>query len=196
MIASARAAWSVKESPRALLTVSDELSSGNRTIAPMQLMLGARDSGVRGYEGSTYAGAQRLITRVEQRVTFGAVRQKADIGLAAFADAGTVWAGDAPYGRDITRASVGVSVLAALPAGSKRLYRVDFAFPLATSSALGGSSRFAVQVVSMDLTRLFWHEPSNVSTARLGAVRHLSWHGHRDSGASARHGDQPYGGVP
>ena len=28
----------------------------------------------------------------------------------------------------------------------------------------------AVQVVSADLTRLFWHEPSDVSTARLGAV--------------------------
>ena len=35
---------------------------------------------------------------------------------------------------------------------------------------VGGSSRFMVQVMSADLTRLFWREPSDVSTARLGAV--------------------------
>jgi len=86
--------------------------------------------------------------------------------VAAFTEVGTLWAGDAPYGVNATRASVGFSVLAAYPTRSKRMYRADFAFPLTRSGE--GKGRIEVRFSSLDRTQTFATEPPDVSAARTG----------------------------
>jgi hypothetical protein len=94
--------------------------------------------------------------------------RNADVGVAAFGESGTVWAGDAPYGRSATRATVGVSLLAAYPTRSKRLYRADIGIPLTRGGDGGG--RIEVRFSSEDRTGLFWREPDDISRARTGPV--------------------------
>jgi hypothetical protein len=170
IISSARAAWYVKEGSRGTFIASQELSDATRSISPLQLTLGGRDGGVRGYANAAFAGATRLVGRVEQRFVLGSPRQRGDLGMAVFADVGTMWAGEAPYGTDVTRASAGVSLLGAFPMHAKRLYRVDLAIPLATREARGGGSALEIRLSSDDLTRRFWREPGDVAAARIGAV--------------------------
>jgi hypothetical protein len=77
-----------------------------------------------------------------------------------------VWAGDAPYGVDATRSTIGFSILAAYPTRSKRLYRADIGFPLSRGNGAGIEVRFS----SEDRTAAFWHEPDDVSRSRTGPV--------------------------
>ena len=92
----------------------------------------------------------------------------ADVGLAGFTEVGTLVAGDAPYGWTGSRYSVGLSLLAAYPARSKRLYRVDLGIPLVRSGDGGG--RIEVRFRSEDRTTRFWDEPQDVARARTGEL--------------------------
>jgi hypothetical protein len=60
------------------------------------------------------------------------------------------------------RATVGVGVLAAVPRRSRRLWRVDFGFPL------GGdpNSAFEVRFRGADFTRIFSRESRDIEQAR------------------------------
>jgi hypothetical protein len=167
LITSARLAWYIKQSPGALLILSDEFSGGRRPVLPLQLSLGSRDGGLRGYRGSTLAGAWRNVIRAEQRWNLGSLFGRGDFGVALFADGGTLWAGSAPYG-DTTpfRVSVGASLLGAFPTGSRRLVRVDLAVPTTRE----GNDRWEVRFSVADLTRRFWKEPGDVARARTGPV--------------------------
>jgi hypothetical protein len=167
VIASGRGAWYLKHSETSTLVLSDELSAGWRAQLPLQLTFGSYDGGLRGYRGTWLAGARRNVVRAEQRWVLGSPFHRADIGFAGFADGGTLWAGDAPYGRTVPfRASVGVSVLAAFPSGSKRLLRADFAVPTTHE----GNGRWELRFTYDDLTRRFWREPGDVARARTGAT--------------------------
>ena len=73
-----------------------------------------------------------------------------------------------PTARTATRATIGVSILAAYPTRSKRMYRADFGFPLTRSGTGGGT--FEVRFTSEDRTGAFWREPDDVHAARTGAV--------------------------
>lgn len=101
------------------------------TRAPFQLTLGGT-GGLHGYATGRFPGGRRVVASLEDRIYFGSVLGGlADLGGTVFVDAGRVWAGDAPFGRDSGwRASVGVGVRGAFPAGSRSTYRVDFSVPV------------------------------------------------------------------
>jgi len=167
LIASGRLAAYRKRSARRTSILSEELSGGAGPRLPLQLTLGDRRGGIRAYRGSRLSGAWRNVIRLEERWVLAAEPRRANVGFAGFADVGTLWAGSAPYGRTIPlRGSVGAGVLAAFPAGSRRVLRLDFAVPVARD----GHRRSEVRFTSSNPTRYFWQEPSDVSRARTGPV--------------------------
>jgi hypothetical protein len=168
VIGSGRSAVYLGRGPGWVLVMDDQFSGGTRSKLPLQLALGDRQGGMLGYHESALAGAYRNIGRTEARWTGAALVHGADVGFAAFGQAGSIWAGDAPYGRTATRGTVGFSVLAAYPTGSKRLYRADFGIPLVRGGEGGG--KIEVRFSSEDRTQLFWREPDDVSRARTGTV--------------------------
>ena len=168
VIGSSRSALYAGRGPGWLFHLDNQYSGGTRSLLPLQLALGDRQGGILGYHESALAGAHRNITRAELRWTGAALIRNADVGFSTFSQLGSIWAGDAPYGRTATRSTVGISVLAAYPTGSKRLYRADVGFPLTRGGEGGGSVE--VRFTSEDRTQLFWREPDDVSRARTGTV--------------------------
>lgn len=168
LIGSGRAALYLKPSSGVLLLIDDRYSLGANSRLPLQLDLGDRLGGILGYRNAALAGARRNAMRTEARFSQKSLIRNADLGIAPFFETGTVWAGDAPYGVTATRATVGVSLLAAYPTGSKRLYRADFGFPLTRSGTGGG--KFEVRLTSEDRTSTFWREPDDVVRSRTGPV--------------------------
>jgi hypothetical protein len=163
ILGSGRAASYVKFSSAHTLITSFEYSGGWVHRTPFQLRLGDDDGGVRGYGDSRVGGNQRGVVRVEERWSWRTMGRMADIGWALFGDAGKMWAGDVPFGVDTPiRYGVGVGFLAALPARSRRLWRLDFAVPLTADAHAG----WEVRLTSSDLTRMFWREPGDVARSR------------------------------
>ena len=168
VIGSGRSALYVGRGPGWVFITDDQFSGGTRSLLPLQLALGDRQGGILGYRESALAGAYRNVARAERRWTGAALVRNADVGVSTFSQVGSIWAGDAPYGRTATRTSVGISLLAAYPTGSKRLYRADVGIPLTRSGEGGG--KIEVRFSSEDRTQLFWREPDDVSRARTGTV--------------------------
>jgi hypothetical protein len=168
VIGSGRTAVYLGRGPGWIFIAEDQYSGGTRSLLPLQLALGDRQGGILGYRDSPLAGAHRNVVRTELRWTGAALVRNADLAFATFSQVGTIWAGDSPYGQSATRSSVGISVLAAYPTGSKRLYRADIGFPV-TRRGEGGSG-IEVRFTSEDRTQLFWREPDDVSRARTGTV--------------------------
>ena len=167
MVASGRAAWYLVPDDRQRIVLGLDYGGAWRPRVPIQLALGEREGGMRGFRQADAAGARRLIARVEHRVVVGRPFGLGDLGLATFADAGRVWAGDAPYGVTTpVRSSVGVGLLAAVPPNSRRLWRVDVAVPVTKQRG----SKLQISVSNRDLTRAFWTEPRDVHMARERAV--------------------------
>ena len=168
VIGSGRGAVYVGRGPGWVFIADDQFSGGTRSKLPLQLALGDRQGGILGYSESALAGARRNVIRTELRWTGAALVRNADVGVSTFGQVGSIWAGDAPYGRTATRSTVGLSLLAAYPTGSKRLYRADVGIPLTRGGDGGGS--IEVRFSSEDRTQLFWREPDDVSRARTGTV--------------------------
>jgi hypothetical protein len=166
-IGSSRTAFYWGNAPGVVLVLDNELSMGWHSELPLQLTFRDPTGGLIGYRSSGLAGATRNVTRAEVRWSGESMMRKADLGFAAFTEVGRLWAGDVPYGVTATRASVGVSLLGAYPSRSKRLYRVDVAFPLSASTPTG-SRRIEVRFSSADRTQGFWIEPGDVARARTG----------------------------
>ena len=168
LLASGRAAWYFLPRERWVSELSVEGAAGWRTIVPNQIELGDRQGGVRGYAGSREPGGQRLLARLEQRFDLARYqRDRAALGAAAFADAGRVWSGDVPFGVTTpVRTSLGIAVLAAVPARSQRTIRVEGAFPLARLDHVGPELRFTVR----EPMRGFWFDPPRIRWSRLAAV--------------------------
>jgi hypothetical protein len=140
-----------------------EFSGGFRQRTPFQLLLGLPDGGVRGYEQSYYAGSQRLVARTEERYTRGNVFGTADAGFALFTDVGRQWAGDVPFGVTTSvKASVGVSLLAAIPPKSARVWRADLAFPLTG----GANARWTLSFTNADRTAFVFRNPRDIAEGR------------------------------
>ena len=133
---------------------------------PLQLSFDDGAGGLMGYHNSALAGDRRNVTRAEMRVSGQSLLRGADVGLATFAEVGTLWAGDAPYGVNATRANAGISLLGAYPSRSKRMYRVDLAIPFTRTGA--GRGAVEVRFSSADKTQGFWTEPPDVARARTG----------------------------
>ncbi|MDB4907795.1 MAG: hypothetical protein JWO05_2579 [Gemmatimonadetes bacterium] len=167
LIAGGRAAWYLRPAERWLSTISVDGAGAFRERVPIQLELGEWNGGVRGYRASRQVGGRRLVARVEQRMTLGTARNKALVAVAAFADAGRLWAGDAPFGTDTPlRTSAGVALLVAVPPHSKRVARVDFALPTTRADGAKLEVRFSLT----DRTRNFWEQPDRLARVRTGAV--------------------------
>ncbi|MGI9076665.1 MAG: hypothetical protein ACR2G6_04945 [Gemmatimonadaceae bacterium] len=162
-LASGRLAWYWKPAPRRTLITSAEYAGGWRERIPYQLPLG-RQGGVRGYRDSRVAGARRAVVRTEHRWVLGSVTRLLGVGVAGFADAGKMWAGDVPFGvTSGVRASAGAGILAAVPRQSRRLLRLDFAMPLMRDRyAAQYDLRFTVSAP----VRNFWREPGSIAEIR------------------------------
>jgi hypothetical protein len=169
MVASGRLALYVKLSDAHILIASDEFSGGSRLRIPFQLSLGALPGGVRGYRDSRVVGAVRSVARVEERWSLGQVTRHVAFGLATFADAGRVWAGDAPFGVNSgVKAGVGVGLLVAAPPQSQRLWRLDLAVPVSPDA----HARWEIRLTTV-WAGGFWTEPRDVEQARAGAAPSL-----------------------
>lgn len=168
IVGSGRLAWYLKPSQAEIVIASAELSGGWRWQErfPFQLRLGDRDGGVRGYADSRIAGAVRSVGRFEVRRFMGRLTPHVALGLATFADAGRVWAGDAPFGVNSRIATgAGVGLLAAIPPQSRQLWRLDLAVPVSRDAP----GRWELRL-TMLRARAFWREPNAVARARAGAA--------------------------
>ena len=163
-VVNARTTAYFSASPRLLLELWDNYSSISNTPLPTQLALADPLGGPRGYLGSNIAGGRRNTLRTDVRWAAPSAIRGADVGVAIFADAGSMWAGDVPFGTTVQRQSVGISLLAAYPTRSKRLYRLDLAFPLEHDQHGG----FEIRFTNADPTLVLSQEPSDVQQARLG----------------------------
>jgi hypothetical protein len=163
-VTSGRLAWYFRPAVRQTTVVESEWSAGRDMRVPFQLSLADRDGGIMGHRRSSQAGARRLVFRAEQRLVVPTRLNVADVGLAGFAEAGRLWGEHSvPYSRETPwRGAVGVSVLAAVPPRSRRLWRVDFALPVGSDP----QRRFEVRVVSVDRSRVFWNDPGEVRAGR------------------------------
>ena len=163
-VMSGRLAWYFRPAIRQTTVVESEWSAGRDMRVPFQVSLADREGGLMGHRLSNQAGAQRLIFRAEQRLVVPTRLNVADIGFAGFAEAGRLWAEQSvPYSISTPwRGAVGVSVLAAVPPRSRRLWRVDFALPLSADP----QRRFEVRITSVDRSRVFWNEPREVQASR------------------------------
>jgi hypothetical protein len=163
ILTSGRAAWYFKPRPRHTTIVSAEWSAGWRQRSPFQLTLGEPRGGMRGYSGAELPGGQRAIGRLEERWVFGNVRGNADAGAALLFEAGRMWAGDVPFGQNTpVKYAIGTSLLAALPPGSQRVWRLDLMLPLDRT----GGAHLELRLRTEDRTRIFWREPRDVERSR------------------------------
>jgi hypothetical protein len=167
VLTSGRAAQYYRLSEGNTLIFSTEWSGGWRQRVPFRLTLGASEGGLRGFRQSTALGAQRGIVRLEDRFVVARPFGLGDLGLALFGDAGRIWAGDVPFGVTTPiRASVGTSILAAVPMRSGRLWRLDLAFPLNRDHG----RRVEFRLSSADHTTFFWREPADIEGTRERTV--------------------------
>ena len=146
---------------------SVDFSGLQRLVFPAQLTFSDAEGGLPGFGGSSDAGSQRIVARVEERHLVRTFGSRADAAVGVFLTAGRLLAGDVPFGRTTPiRAAAGISLFSASP-GGKRTFRADVAFAL---NAAPGDSRFEIRVSSTDRTRLLWKEPNDVARVRTGAV--------------------------
>lgn len=165
VVASGRLAWYSKPSSRQTRVWSAEFAGAWQDGIPYQLRLDEVLTGLRGYNGSRVTGARRLLVRTERRVVLPGVSRHLGLGLAGFGEGAHMWKGSVPYGTTASRASVGASLLAAVPRASRGLGRVDVAVPLVPDR---GARSWSVGVSYTITGRTFWREPSAVSRARVG----------------------------
>lgn len=167
IIASAHLAYYQRLSDRHTLVTSADWGAGWKQRIPLQLRLGQIDGGVRGYLDSHAAGAMRGVARIEDRWYLGRVRDQAAVGIATFADAGRLWAGDAPYGVSTpVKVGAGIGILAAVPPGSRRTWRLDIAFPLSRDP----NAKWQLRLWTMTALRLFGREPRDIRFSRERVV--------------------------
>ena len=167
-VVSGRVAWYFRPAVHQLTLLSSEWSSGRDMRTPFQLTLADHQGGLLGHRNSRDAGAERLVVRAEQRLVIPSRLNVADVGVAWFAEAGKLW-GEHSVAYSVTtpwRGAAGVSLLAAIPPRSRRLWRVDVAMPIGDDR----HKRFEVRISNDDRTRVFWQEPRDVLTAREQAV--------------------------
>ena len=163
-VTSGRLAWYFRPAVRQTTVIASEWSAGRDMRVPFQLSLADRDGGLMGHRDSRQAGARRLVFRAEQRLVVPTRLNVADVGFAGFAEAGRLWADQSvPYSMSTPwRGAVGVSVLAAVPPRSRRLWRVDFALPVSADP----QRRFEVRLSNVDRSRVFWNDPRDVQAGR------------------------------
>lgn len=166
-VASMRLSWHRQPSESRTRVLSVSAGSVHRLPFPSQLTLRDADGGLAAFPGSRAAGGQRVVFRAEERWLLAWRPRRSDLAIAAFTDAGRLWAGDVPYGiSSPVRASVGFGLLASGVSGGKRLVRLDVAFPVNPEP---GQSGIAFRFSSADRTGMLWLEPRDLARARAGS---------------------------
>lgn len=162
-----RGAIYLKPFSRHTLIADATWSAGWNQRVPFQLTLSDHDGGIRGFHDSNLGGARRAVVKLEDRYRAGHLGSFASVGFAGFVDAGKLWAGDVPFGTT-SRLSVaaGVSLLAALPPQSRRMWRIDLAYPIRGDKRTGWEVRFS----NRDFTRMFRNEPRDIYSSRERSV--------------------------
>ncbi|HEX9085305.1 MAG TPA: hypothetical protein VF836_11245, partial [Gemmatimonadaceae bacterium] len=167
MLAHGRGAVYLKPINRHTLISDVEWSAGWKQRIPFQLTFADRDGGLRGFRSADVGGARRVVAHIEDRYLIGRRKQLATFAVSGFAEAGKLWAGDAPFGVNTpTYVSAGVSLLGALPPQSRRTFRADLAFPVRGPRGHGWETRLTV----IDATRMFRLEPRDISNNRERSV--------------------------
>jgi hypothetical protein len=168
ILTSGRVVQYFKAMPVHTATLTLEYSGGWRQRIPFNLSLSDPNGGVRGYASSNTPGGQRMVARFDNRVFVGRPFNAADIAVGAFADAGRLWAGDIPFGVNTpVRSSVGVSLLGAVPPGSRRIWRIDLAYAMQPEVR---GHRLELRVTNVDRTPFFLPEPSDIGATRERTV--------------------------
>jgi len=164
VIGSGRAAWYFRPAVRQTTVLQAEWATGRRMQAPFQLSLADPEGGIMGHRRSWSAGARRTVLRAEQRLVVPTRFNVADVGLAGFVEAGRLWReSTVPYSVDAPwRGAFGVSLLAAVPPRSRRMWRLDFAVPVGNDPF----RRFEVRFTGIDRSRNFWRDPRDVAASR------------------------------
>lgn len=148
--------------------VTLDASAVHESVYPLQLTFRDPDAGLPGYGGSTLAGGRRVVMRFDERRLVRPFGARADVAVGAFAAAGALWAGDVPFSTNTGfHGSAGVSLLAAYPAGGKRTYRLDLAFPFDAGRA---RTHAELRISVSARAGSAWVEPRDVARARTGAV--------------------------
>ncbi len=167
VVVSGRLAWYRNLKGVHAHLASLDMAGLQHLVFPAQLTFGDPEGGLPGFGGTSDAGSQRVVARLEERRLIHTFGSRADAAIGLFLTAGRLLAGDVPFGRTTpVRAAAGITLLGASP-GGKRTFRADLAFPLNPGP---GGSRFELQVSSIDRTRLLWREPADVARVRTGAV--------------------------
>jgi hypothetical protein len=167
LLASSRVAVYLKPVAGNTILADAEWSAGWRQRLPFQLSFADRDGGPLGYRTSALAGGRRLVTRLEDRIYLGRLKEFASIGVAPFVNTGELWAGDAPFGTTTgVKFSTGISLLASVPPKSQRLWRLDLAFPIQPTYG----AKWQLRLTSYNFTRMFWKEPNDVARNRERAI--------------------------
>ena len=87
---------------------------------------------MRGFDQGDFPGGRRVVVNLEDRIYLGWPHpQSFDLGVTLLADAGRTWAGATPFGLYRGwRGALGAGLRFGFPAGSRRVARLDFAWPL------------------------------------------------------------------
>ncbi|NIR43548.1 MAG: hypothetical protein GWN99_06575 [Gemmatimonadetes bacterium] len=115
---------------RNVVELSTSYSAGWEMTVPFQLTLGG-PWGLSAFSPNRFPGGARFRARIEDRYWAASVGRLADLGTVAFAELGRIWANDALSGIDSgLRASAGLGIRFATPAGSRASYRLQAAMPI------------------------------------------------------------------
>jgi hypothetical protein len=168
LLASGQAIQYFKFSQKNSTTASVAFSGGWHQRIPFNLTLSDPVGGVRGFASSNTPGGQRFVAVLESRQVVAKPFDLGDLGVGAFIDAGRLWAGDIPYGVTTPlRTSFGVSLLAAVPPKSSRLWRLDLA--IAKNPEVGGH-HFEMRIGNTNKTSFFLLEPGDIAATRERTV--------------------------
>ena len=131
--------WRPTETSRHTLFARVSGAGGWSMTGPFQLTLGGT-SAMRGYSVDDLPGGRRLIATLEDRIYLGSPGGDfMDLGMTAFIDVGSIWAGEAPFGADSgLLATAGAGLRIGVPSGTRGVTRVDIAFPLNGPDAFSG----------------------------------------------------------
>jgi hypothetical protein len=124
--------WRPAADSRHTVVFAARAAGGWHPRVPFQMTLGSR-AGLRGFPRQVYAGGRRMVATLEHRAYLAwPFPRLFDLGSAVFVDAGRTARGGDPFGTDSPLlVSAGAGLRVAFPPGSRRTYRIDFAFPVA-----------------------------------------------------------------
>jgi len=165
LVWSGRLAWYSRPNDRQTRLWSLEYVGAWRQDVPYQLSIDDPQGGIRGYNGSRLAGGQLLVLRAERRRVMPGMSTYLVWGIAAFGDAAQMFKGDVPFGATVTRASVGLGILAAVLRESRSIARVDFAYPVVPDK---NAKHLAIRFTYSLIGRSFWRETGQIARARVG----------------------------